>query len=78
MINACSTPGWQSGGIHSWWFSHPDCRVAFLGLGKVQCYSTSGNSKDGVPEAGSGDAPVAEQVLSGMAKNSPVSPGDRL
>ncbi|CAK6964939.1 zinc transporter 9 [Scomber scombrus] len=55
--------GWQSGGIHSLWFSLPDCRVASLGLSKVQYYSTSGDNKDGPPKTASDDAPVAEKVL---------------
>uniref|UniRef100_A0A672ZYY7 Proton-coupled zinc antiporter SLC30A9, mitochondrial n=1 Tax=Sphaeramia orbicularis TaxID=375764 RepID=A0A672ZYY7_9TELE len=38
--------------------SHPDCRVASLGLSKVQYYSTSGTSKDGPPKSASSDAPV--------------------
>ncbi|KAM9741621.1 proton-coupled zinc antiporter SLC30A9, mitochondrial [Menidia menidia] len=66
--------GWQSGGIHSLWFSLPDCRVASLGLSKVQYYSTSDNSKDGPPKSGSA-APSAEKVLSGAAKITPDSPG---
>uniref|UniRef100_A0A8C3A413 Proton-coupled zinc antiporter SLC30A9, mitochondrial n=1 Tax=Cyclopterus lumpus TaxID=8103 RepID=A0A8C3A413_CYCLU len=45
--------GWQSGGMHNVWFSLPDCRVASLGLGKVQYYSTSGNSDDGPPKSAS-------------------------
>ncbi|KAA8588699.1 hypothetical protein FQN60_010044 [Etheostoma spectabile] len=49
----------------------PDCRVASLGLGKVQYYSTSGNSKDGPPKSASGDAPTAEKVLSAAAKATP-------
>eukprot|EP00064_Thunnus_orientalis_P011952 superscaffoldBa00001778_g11984 len=60
--------GWQSGSIHSLWFSLPDCRVASLGLGKVQYYSTSGDSKDGPPKSASGDAPVAEKVLAAAGK----------
>ncbi|XP_076595637.1 proton-coupled zinc antiporter SLC30A9, mitochondrial [Chaetodon auriga] len=67
--------GWQNGGIHSLWFSLPDCRVASSGLGKVQYYSTSGNSKDGPPKSASGDAPSAEKVLSAAAKATPASPG---
>ncbi|KAF7657719.1 hypothetical protein LDENG_00023130 [Lucifuga dentata] len=66
--------GWQIGGIHSWWFSHPDCRVSSLGLCKVQYYSTFGNSKDGPPKAGSGDAPEAERVVSATTKPSPILP----
>ncbi|XP_022616121.1 zinc transporter 9 [Seriola dumerili] len=65
--------GWQSGGIHTLWFSLPDCRVASLGPGKVQFYSTSGNSKDGPPKSASGDAPSAEK--SGAAKATPSSLG---
>ncbi|KAG8003868.1 Zinc transporter 9, partial [Nibea albiflora] len=59
--------GWQGGGMHSSWFSLPDCRVASLGLGKVQYYSTSGNSKDDPPKS-----PSAETVLSAAA--TPASP----
>ncbi len=60
------------------WFSLPDCRVASLGLGKVQYYSTSGNSKDGPPKSASGDAPSAEKVLSGAAKATPAPSGDKM
>ncbi|TKS72133.1 Zinc transporter 9 [Collichthys lucidus] len=67
--------GWQSGGMHSSWFSLPDCRVASLGLGKVQYYSTSGNSKDGPPKPPSANAPSAEKVLSAAVKATPASPG---
>lgn len=49
-----------------------------LGLGKVQYYSTFGNNKDGPPKSTSGDAPVAENVVSGPAKANPASSGDRL
>lgn len=70
--------GWQSGGIHSWWISLPECRVASLGLGKVQYYSSSGNSKDGPSKSSSGDAPSAESVLSAVAKVTPASSGDKL
>ncbi|XP_028445869.1 proton-coupled zinc antiporter SLC30A9, mitochondrial isoform X2 [Perca flavescens] len=63
--------GFKSGGTHNVWFSLPDCRVASLGLGKVQYYSTSGNSKDGPPKSASGDAPTAEKVLSAAAKATP-------
>uniref|UniRef100_A0A7N9AXI5 Proton-coupled zinc antiporter SLC30A9, mitochondrial n=1 Tax=Mastacembelus armatus TaxID=205130 RepID=A0A7N9AXI5_9TELE len=55
---------WKSGGIHRLWFNLLDCRVACLGLGKVQYYSSSGSSKDGPPKSPSGDAPSAEKVLS--------------
>uniref|UniRef100_A0A8D3DMD5 Proton-coupled zinc antiporter SLC30A9, mitochondrial n=1 Tax=Scophthalmus maximus TaxID=52904 RepID=A0A8D3DMD5_SCOMX len=55
---------WQSGGVHSLWFSLPDCRVASLGLGKVQYYSSSGNSEDGPPKSASGDAP--ETISAGL------------
>lgn len=44
-----SSFGWQSGAIHSWWYCHPEFRVASLGLNKIQYYSTSGTSKDGPP-----------------------------
>uniref|UniRef100_A0A3Q4H960 Proton-coupled zinc antiporter SLC30A9, mitochondrial n=1 Tax=Neolamprologus brichardi TaxID=32507 RepID=A0A3Q4H960_NEOBR len=67
--------GWQSGGLHSVWFSLPDCRVVSLGLGKVQYYSTSDTGKDGPPKPPSGDAPSAAKVLSGAAQASPESPG---
>lgn len=73
--------GWQTGGIHSWWISFPECRVASLGLGKVQYYSSSGNSKDGPSKSSPGDAPSAEDVLSAAAKASqstPASSGDKL
>ncbi|XP_032383939.1 proton-coupled zinc antiporter SLC30A9, mitochondrial isoform X2 [Etheostoma spectabile] len=63
--------GLKRGGIHNVCFSLPDCRVASLGLGKVQYYSTSGNSKDGPPKSASGDAPTAEKVLSAAAKATP-------
>ncbi|KAK1904136.1 Zinc transporter 9 [Dissostichus eleginoides] len=66
--------GWQSAGIHSMWFSLPDCRVASLGLGKVQYYSTSGSSKDDPPKPASGDAPSAEQVLSAASIPVPTVP----
>ncbi|KAL3044566.1 hypothetical protein OYC64_012955 [Pagothenia borchgrevinki] len=66
--------GWQSAGIHSMWFSLPDCRVASLGLGKVQYYSTSGSSKDDPPKPASGDAPSAEQVLSAASIPSLTAP----
>lgn len=59
------------------WFNLPDCRVASIGLGKVQYYSTSGSGKDGPPKSPSGDAPSAEKVLSGDAKATPASPGDK-
>ncbi|KAM6953017.1 proton-coupled zinc antiporter SLC30A9, mitochondrial [Lycodopsis pacificus] len=67
--------GWQSGGIHNLWFSLPDCRVASLGLGKVQYYSTSGSSDDGPPKSASSDAPSAENVLSAAVKATPASIG---
>ena len=70
--------GWQSGGIHSLWFSLPDCRVASLGLGKVHYYSTSGSSKDGPPQSASGDAPSAEKVLSAAIKATPAPSGEEL
>lgn len=60
------------------WFSLPDCRVASPGLGNVQYYSTSGNSKDGPPTSAAGDAPSAEKVLSAAAKATPASPGDKI
>lgn len=72
----CCT-GWQSGGIHSLWCSLPDCRVASLGLGKVQYYSTSGNSKDGPPKSASGDAPSAEKVLAAAAKATAASSSEK-
>uniref|UniRef100_A0A3Q4HI09 Proton-coupled zinc antiporter SLC30A9, mitochondrial n=1 Tax=Neolamprologus brichardi TaxID=32507 RepID=A0A3Q4HI09_NEOBR len=62
-------------GLHSVWFSLPDCRVVSLGLGKVQYYSTSDTGKDGPPKPPSGDAPSAAKVLSGAAQASPESPG---
>ncbi|XP_034399814.1 zinc transporter 9 [Cyclopterus lumpus] len=67
--------GWQSGGMHNVWFSLPDCRVASLGLGKVQYYSTSGNSDDGPPKSASGEAPSAESVLSAAVKATPAPSG---
>uniref|UniRef100_A0A669DJ88 Proton-coupled zinc antiporter SLC30A9, mitochondrial n=1 Tax=Oreochromis niloticus TaxID=8128 RepID=A0A669DJ88_ORENI len=70
--------GWQSGGLHSLWFSLPDCRVVSLGLGKVQYYSTSDTSKDGPPKPPSGDAPSAAKVVSGAAQATPESPGATL
>lgn len=73
----CCT-GWQSGGIHSWWISLPECRVASQGLGKIQYYSTSGNGKDGPPKLSPGDAPSAESVLSAAAKATAASSGDKL
>lgn len=75
-VLCCS--GWQSGGIHSLWFSLPDCRVASLGLGKVHYYSTSGSSKDGPPQSASGDAPSAEKVLSAAVKATPAPSGEEL
>ncbi|XP_058506319.1 proton-coupled zinc antiporter SLC30A9, mitochondrial [Solea solea] len=61
--------GWQSRGVHCLWFSLPDCRVASLGLSKVQYYSTSsGSSKDGPPKSTSDGAPSAENILSSAAK----------
>lgn len=59
--------GWQSGGVHSWWFYHPDFRVAALGLNKVQYYSTSGTSKDDPPKSASKD--TTENILTGPAKS---------
>lgn len=73
----CCT-GWQSGGLHSLWFSLPDCRVVSLGLGKVQYYSTSDTGKDGPPKPPSGDAPSAAKVVSGAAQATPESPGKKL
>uniref|UniRef100_A0A3Q1BTA4 Proton-coupled zinc antiporter SLC30A9, mitochondrial n=1 Tax=Amphiprion ocellaris TaxID=80972 RepID=A0A3Q1BTA4_AMPOC len=67
--------GWQSGGVHSLWFSLPDCRVASLGLSKVQYYSTSGSSKDGPPKSPSNDAPTAEKIMSGATKATSASSG---
>uniref|UniRef100_A0A8C3G5Z3 Proton-coupled zinc antiporter SLC30A9, mitochondrial n=1 Tax=Cyclopterus lumpus TaxID=8103 RepID=A0A8C3G5Z3_CYCLU len=58
--------------MHNVWFSLPDCRVASLGLGKVQYYSTSGNSDDGPPKSASGEAPSAESVLSAAVKATPA------
>uniref|UniRef100_A0A665WMA4 Proton-coupled zinc antiporter SLC30A9, mitochondrial n=1 Tax=Echeneis naucrates TaxID=173247 RepID=A0A665WMA4_ECHNA len=49
--------------------SLPDCRVASIGLGKVQYYCTSDNNKDGPPKPALGDAPSAEKA--GAAKASP-------
>lgn len=66
---------WQSGGIHSLWFSLPDCRVASLGLGKVQYYSTSDSSKDGPPKPPSGAAPSTAKLVSGATQVTPDSPG---
>jgi len=57
------------------WFSLPGCRVASLGLGKVQYYSTSGNSDDGLPKPASGEAPSAESVLSAAVKATPAPSG---
>lgn len=42
--------------------------MASQGLGKVQYYSTSGNSKDDPPKAASADAPTAEKILSAAKK----------
>lgn len=70
--------GWQSGSIHSLWFSLPDCRIASLGLGKVQYYSTSDNSKDDPPKPASSGAPSTEKILSGAAKATPSSLGEKL
>uniref|UniRef100_A0A665WLC9 Cation efflux protein transmembrane domain-containing protein n=1 Tax=Echeneis naucrates TaxID=173247 RepID=A0A665WLC9_ECHNA len=64
---------WQSGGIHTLWLSLPDCRVASIGLGKVQYYCTSDNNKDGPPKPALGDAPSAEKA--GAAKASPSALG---
>uniref|UniRef100_A0A8C6KJP9 Proton-coupled zinc antiporter SLC30A9, mitochondrial n=1 Tax=Nothobranchius furzeri TaxID=105023 RepID=A0A8C6KJP9_NOTFU len=63
--------GWQNGCVHSIWFSLPDSRVASLGLGKVQYYS-SGNGKDGSPKSAPGDASRTEK-RSGAAKVSSAS-----
>lgn len=76
--HALCCSGWQSGGIHSLWFSLPDSRVASLGLGKVHYYSTSGSSKDGPPQSASGDAPSAEKVLSAAVKATPAPSGEEL
>uniref|UniRef100_A0A1A8NNM5 Proton-coupled zinc antiporter SLC30A9, mitochondrial n=1 Tax=Nothobranchius rachovii TaxID=451742 RepID=A0A1A8NNM5_9TELE len=65
--------GWQNGCLHSIWFSLPDSRVASLGLGKVQYYS-SGNGKDGSPKSAPGDASRTEKK-SGAAKVSSASTG---
>uniref|UniRef100_A0A8C6KBR0 Solute carrier family 30 member 9 n=1 Tax=Nothobranchius furzeri TaxID=105023 RepID=A0A8C6KBR0_NOTFU len=65
--------GWQNGCVHSIWFSLPDSRVASLGLGKVQYYS-SGNGKDGSPKSAPGDASRTEK-RSGAAKVSSASTG---
>ncbi|XP_030595221.1 proton-coupled zinc antiporter SLC30A9, mitochondrial [Archocentrus centrarchus] len=66
---------WQSGGMHSLWFSLPDCRVASLGLGKVQYYSTSDSSKDDPPKPPSGAAPTTAKLVSGATQVTPDSPG---
>uniref|UniRef100_A0A8C6WVT2 Solute carrier family 30 member 9 n=1 Tax=Neogobius melanostomus TaxID=47308 RepID=A0A8C6WVT2_9GOBI len=63
--------GWQSGGIHSWWFCHPEFRVASLGLNKIQYYSTSGASKDGPPNSTSKD--TTENISSDSAKSTASS-----
>lgn len=49
--------------------------MASLGLGKVQYYSTSDNSKDGPPKSPSDGAPTAEKVVAGAAKATPASSG---
>lgn len=67
VTTLCCT-GCQSGGIHSFWFSLPDARVASLGLGKVQYYSSSDNNKDGPPKSAPGRAPSSEKVVSAAAK----------
>uniref|UniRef100_A0A8C6WVK8 Proton-coupled zinc antiporter SLC30A9, mitochondrial n=1 Tax=Neogobius melanostomus TaxID=47308 RepID=A0A8C6WVK8_9GOBI len=66
-----SSHGWQSGGIHSWWFCHPEFRVASLGLNKIQYYSTSGASKDGPPNSTSKD--TTENISSDSAKSTASS-----
>uniref|UniRef100_A0A8C6UES8 Proton-coupled zinc antiporter SLC30A9, mitochondrial n=1 Tax=Neogobius melanostomus TaxID=47308 RepID=A0A8C6UES8_9GOBI len=60
-----------SGGIHSWWFCHPEFRVASLGLNKIQYYSTSGASKDGPPNSTSKD--TTENISSDSAKSTASS-----
>ncbi|CAB1439411.1 unnamed protein product [Pleuronectes platessa] len=68
----CCT-GWQSRSIHSLWFGLPDGRIATLGVGKVQYYSSSGDSKDGPPKVPSGDAASTETTSPGSAKVPPPS-----
>lgn len=74
VTTLCRT-GCQSGGIHSFWFSLPDARVASLGLGKVQYYSSSDNNKDGPPKSAPGRATPSEKVVSGAAKVTPGAQG---
>ncbi|XP_072292149.1 proton-coupled zinc antiporter SLC30A9, mitochondrial [Eucyclogobius newberryi] len=63
--------GWQSGGIHSCWLSHPEVRVASIGLNNIQHYCTSGTSKDDPPKSASGD--VREKVVGDSAKSTLAS-----
>uniref|UniRef100_A0A3B3ZML0 Proton-coupled zinc antiporter SLC30A9, mitochondrial n=1 Tax=Periophthalmus magnuspinnatus TaxID=409849 RepID=A0A3B3ZML0_9GOBI len=65
VVQSCY--GWQSGGIHSWWLSHPDFRVASLGLHKIQYYSTSGTGKDDPPKSASAD--IKEKVVGDSTKS---------
>uniref|UniRef100_A0A3P9JEX1 Proton-coupled zinc antiporter SLC30A9, mitochondrial n=1 Tax=Oryzias latipes TaxID=8090 RepID=A0A3P9JEX1_ORYLA len=68
--------GWQSAtSIHSWRLTPPDCRVSSVGLGRIQHYSTSGDSKD-PPKAQSAEAPSADKPPSGDLKATPSSSAD--
>ncbi|KAJ0002809.1 hypothetical protein NQD34_007958 [Periophthalmus magnuspinnatus] len=68
VVQSCY--GWQSGGIHSWWLSHPDFRVASLGLHKIQYYSTSGTGKDDPPKSASAD--IKEKVVGDSTKSTGI------
>ncbi|KAF6726350.1 Zinc transporter 9 [Oryzias melastigma] len=65
--------GWQSASINSSRFSLPDCRVSSVGLGRIQHYSTSGDSKNDPPKAQSAEAPSTDKLSSGDLKATPSS-----
>ncbi|XP_024139404.1 zinc transporter 9 [Oryzias melastigma] len=65
--------GWQSASIHSSRLSLPDCRVSSVGLGRIQHYSTSGDSKNDPPKAQSAEAPSTDKLSSGDLKATPSS-----
>lgn len=67
--------GWQSASIHSSRLSLPDCRVSSVGLGRIQHYSTSGDSKNDPPKAQSAEAPSTDKLSSGDLKATPSSAG---
>ncbi|RVE67507.1 hypothetical protein OJAV_G00103680 [Oryzias javanicus] len=65
--------GWQSASIHSTRLTLPDCRVSSVGLGRIQHYSTSGDSKNDPPKAQSAEAPSTDKLSSGDLKATPSS-----